>query len=415
MLPSSKKYLINSGYSPADAAWVLLGCFMAGFVGIQILSRALHKFIPSHEVECDHSHEDGQEHHEPSRSASFAAHSRGRLSQPSNRKGNRKTAELTPLLAPPEPESKSKSKSKSKRKQSPKFAPPFGGDGASQSRRRGEPTDRRPSMIEVQRRVMSFVKDTKSNCDSTGPCYGYSDPCGQECLKHLSARPSTVSRPGTLPPSSGLFAHSPSERRPPSENGAAQSVARPTSSNSRQTNDEACESADEDDPEAQHHHHVPENAFMSIGLQTSIAIALHKLPEGFITYATNHANPSLGFSVFMALFVHNITEGFAMALPLYLALKSRIRAMFWASLLGGISQPLGAGIAAAWFKIAGTEGHKPGETAYGCMFGITAGIMVSVALQLFVEALSLNHNRNLCIAFAFFGMAIMGASNALTS
>jgi ZIP family zinc transporter len=160
---------------------------------------------------------------------------------------------------------------------------------------------------------------------------------------------------------------------------------------------------------------VPENAFMSIGLQTSIAIALHKLPEGFITYATNHANPSLGFSVFMALFVHNITEGFAMALPLFLALNSRFRAMFWASLLGGVSQPLGAGIAAAWFKIAGHEGHKPGEAVYGCMFAITAGIMGSVALQLFVESLSLNHNRNLCIAFAFIGMAIMGMSNALTA
>jgi ZIP family zinc transporter len=219
-----------------------------------------------------------------------------------------------------------------------------------------------------------------------------------------------------LQSNSGIFAHSPSECPHPSANGAprVQSIARATSANSREPNDEACESADEDDPEA-HHHHVPENAFMSIGLQTSIAIALHKLPEGFITYATNHANPSLGFAVFMALFVHNITEGFAMALPLYLALGSRIKAMFWASLLGGVSQPLGAGIAAAWFKIAGSEGHKPGEAIYGGMFGITAGIMVSVALQLFVESLSLNHNRNLCIAFAFFGMAIMGASNALTS
>jgi ZIP family zinc transporter len=176
----------------------------------------------------------------------------------------------------------------------------------------------------------------------------------------------------------------------------------------------ACESEDED-VEAQHHHHVPENAFLSIGLQTSIAIALHKLPEGFITYATNHANPSLGFSVFMALFVHNITEGFAMALPLFLALHSRLRAMFWASLLGGVSQPLGAAIAAIWFKIAGEESHKPGTAVYGCMFAITAGIMASVALQLFVESLSLNHNRNLCIAFGFIGMAIMGASNALTS
>jgi ZIP family zinc transporter len=179
--------------------------------------------------------------------------------------------------------------------------------------------------------------------------------------------------------------------------------------------DEACESDSSEDLEAQHHHHVPENAFMSIGLQTSIAIALHKLPEGFITYATNHANPSLGFSVFMALFVHNITEGFAMALPLFLALNSRFHAMFWASLLGGVSQPLGAGIAAAWFKIAGHEGHKPGEAVYGCMFAITAGIMASVALQLFVESLSLNHNRNLCIAFAFIVMAIMGMSNALTA
>jgi ZIP family zinc transporter len=179
--------------------------------------------------------------------------------------------------------------------------------------------------------------------------------------------------------------------------------------------DEACESDSSEDLEAQHHHHVPENAFMSIGLQTSIAIALHKLPEGFITYATNHANPSLGFSVFMALFVHNITEGFAMALPLFLALNSRFYAMFWASLLGGVSQPLGAGIAAAWFKIAGHEDHKPGEAVYGCMFAITAGIMASVALQLFVESLSLNHNRNLCIAFALIGMAIMGMSNALTA
>jgi ZIP family zinc transporter len=426
MLPSSKKSLINGGYSPGDAAWILLCCFMGGFIGIQILSRVLHHYIPSTEVECDHSHEEGQEHHNPSRSASFAAHIRGRPnSHPSTapRKANGKTSEASPLLPPPElepePESKSKSKlkskSKSKRKQSPQFDAPFGGDGAGRSRQRDEATERRPSMIEVQRRVMSFVKDTKTNCDSGGPCYGYSDPCGQECLKHLSARPSTASRSGTLRSASGLFAHFPSECPPPSANGTTETSIRPTSSDSRATNDEACESADEDDPEAQHHHHVPENAFMSIGLQTSIAIALHKLPEGFITYATNHANPSLGFSVFLALSVHNVTEGFAMALPLYLALKSRMRAMFWSSLLGGISQPLGAGTAAIWFKIAGSKDHKPGEAVYGGMFAITAGIMVSVALQLFVEALSLNHNRNLCIAFAFFGMGIMGMSNALTA
>ena len=169
------------------------------------------------------------------------------------------------------------------------------------------------------------------------------------------------------------------------------------------------------DPTEAHHHHVPENAFLAIGLQTSIAIALHKLPEGFITYATNHANPKLGFTVFMALFIHNITEGFAMALPLYLAINSRWKAMFWSSLLGGVSQPLGAGVAALWFKIAGNGGMKPGDTVYGCMFSITAGIMASVALQLFSESLSLTHNRNICTAFAFLGMGILGVSFALTA
>jgi ZIP family zinc transporter len=158
---------------------------------------------------------------------------------------------------------------------------------------------------------------------------------------------------------------------------------------------------------------VPTNAFLSIGLQTSIAIALHKFPEGFITYATNHANPSLGFNVFMALFVHNITEGFAMCLPLYMALGSRWRAMAWSAVLGGLSQPLGAAIAVLWFKLARKTHMAPNAVAYACLFAATSGIMVSVALQLFVEGLSLNHNRNLCMFFGFLGMALLGFSNAL--
>ncbi|MCJ1316722.1 hypothetical protein MMC15_002043 [Xylographa vitiligo] len=169
------------------------------------------------------------------------------------------------------------------------------------------------------------------------------------------------------------------------------------------------------DPAQAHHHHVPSNAFLSIGLQTSIAIALHKLPEGFITYATNHANPKLGFAVFIALFIHNITEGFAMALPLYLALGSRWKAMLWSFLLGGLSQPLGAGVAALWFKLSQNTDMAPGERVYGGMFAVTAGIMASVALQLFSESLGLTHNKNLCIAFAFIGMGILGVSFALTA
>ena len=154
---------------------------------------------------------------------------------------------------------------------------------------------------------------------------------------------------------------------------------------------------------------------MSIGLQTVIAIALHKFPEGFITYATNHANPTLGLNVFMALFVHNISEGFAMALPLYMAIGSRPRAVMWSSLLGGLSQPVGAGFAMLWFKIAKRSHMTLDNSAYACLFAGTAGIMTSVALQLFVEGLSINHSRNLCVFFALLGMTLLGISNAIAA
>lgn len=119
--------------------------------------------------------------------------------------------------------------------------------------------------------------------------------------------------------------------------------------------------------------------------------------------------------MFLALAVHNVSEGFAMALPLYLALHSRARAIVWSAALGGLSQPFGAGIAALWFKLASNTLLTPDAAAYGCLFALTAGIMASVALQLFVESLSLNHDRNLSIFFAFLGMTLLGISNAFTS
>jgi len=166
-----------------------------------------------------------------------------------------------------------------------------------------------------------------------------------------------------------------------------------------------------------HHHHVPTNAFLSISLQTSIAIALHKLPEGFITYATNHANPTLGFSVFLALFIHNISEGFALALPIYLATQSRLKAILLAAVLGGASQPLGAGVAALWLGIAerGKGDWTPSEKVYGGMFAVTAGIMASVALSLMQESVGLAHNKGLCLVWTFVGMGILGVSSALTA
>nr|POF05935.1 hypothetical protein CFP56_53322 [Quercus suber] len=52
--------------------------------------------------------------------------------------------------------------------------------------------------------------------------------------------------------------------------------------------------------------------------------------------------------------------------------SNRIKAMLISFVLGGLSQPLGAGVAALWFKIAGNGDWAPSEGVYGGMFAVTA-------------------------------------------
>ena len=430
MLPSSKSYLIRDGYTPREAAFILISCFLGGVIGIQVLSRFLHHHMPSHVVDCDHTHEpmDDSKSSQGSHDGSNSGEEMAECTE---------DTEDTPLLRRDEYTTPLSPSSTSEANQ----IQPQGQSNTSTM-------DKRPTLsMRLTRKMTDLVGTNHSQCDEGGPCYGYSDPCGHKCFKVLSQSPTgfftraSVSRgpqrPSFLATSKPLNAvHSQSDQvGEESENGVPTSARserffrgrKPQRQSSYKTHSEEHSTGHIDVERGQstssstvpdhepHHHHVAENTFLSIGLQTSIAIALHKLPEGFITYATNHANPKLGFAVFMALFIHNITEGFAMALPLYLAIQSRGKAMFWSSLLGGISQPMGAGIAALWFKAASNHDMVPSEGAYGCMFAITAGIMTSVALQLFSESLGLTHNKNLCVAFAFVGMGILGLSSALTA
>ncbi|KAI1115985.1 Zinc/iron permease [Nemania sp. NC0429] len=430
MLPEAKRYLMKADLQEQSASFILMGCFAGGFVGIQILSRLFHQLLPSHVVDCDHTHDDhslnGSIHGDPHKRLSRArsvdkrdhsAHApEGGAIPPTDQLETAQTSESTPLLANQNPTPRPDGFERARSVQVDHMTLSH-----AKIRDRAATGPRRPSVLQVPKRVVSFMKDTKSNCDELGPCYGYSDPCGQECFKHLTTRYNGISRPATFLRTSAGYAGPGMDIVDEDSEGGISQIS-PTQHRSRAhshisgpPNDNECDSTYSDDVEAQHHHHVAENAFLSIGLQTSVAIALHKFPEGFITYATNHANPALGFNVFLALFVHNISEGFALALPLYMALNSRVKAILWSFLLGGLSQPIGAGIAFAWLRLADHTHITPGAVAYGCLFAVTSGIMVSVALQLFVESLSLNHNQNLSILFAFLGMLLLGLSTAFTS
>ncbi|GAM87315.1 hypothetical protein ANO11243_053380 [Dothideomycetidae sp. 11243] len=439
MLPSAKTSLEDGGMSSKAASWVLIVCFLAGAVIIQIASRVLHHYIPSHVVNCEHSHDestDDQKEHRRDRSSSqgfkrmrFTRHKSQSLSNRWPTNGPEAEAQTSYFTDdapeqpfPPTPET-TRETTRGATRDATRGATHGATHGATREDTFMTSQTRRPSLQNRLMSTFSKLSGSDRKCDSDGPCHGFKEPCGQECFKIVQARGSShghsVKSIKNIRRTS-LAAVPPALRHTESTPLLGEIRERTDASSTNMHSSingvsDLEEDDDDDDHSHQHHHHVPNNAFLSIGLQTSLAIALHKLPEGFITYATNHANPQLGFSVFLALFIHNITEGFALALPLYLALRSRWKAMMWAFLLGGCSQPLGAAIAALWFHIAGNTEMAPGERVYGGMFAATSGIMASVALQLFSESLDLTHNRNLCMIFAFLGMGIMGMSNALTA
>ena len=407
MLPSSKTSLMKSGWTPRWAVFTMMCCFLGGVIGIQVLSNLLHRFLPSHVVDCDHTHKDEEAQEEPAYDDSLDGNSEDR---PLLSRELSYDEHIRPQIR----------KAQTEIQQRP---------STSTLGIRG--TEKASIRSKIAQRMSSFISDSKQICDEGGNCLGYSNPCGNECYRVVNPNRNKAPQTPTSTLQSSQHSHTPANPRHHSQrvptNGSTSgngygSLAKRKYSTSSDDSDTSSQhhqhmrhSTYSHDQASSHHHHVASNSFLSIGLQSSIAIALHKLPEGFITYATNHANPRLGVSIFMALFIHNITEGFALALPLYLALNSRLKAMIWASILGGASQPAGAGLAALWFKVAQSRDMIPSEGVYGVMFAITAGIMTNVALQLLSESLNLTHHKALCIAMVFLGMGILGFSNALTA
>lgn len=362
ILPESKSYFESAGYTKSGAGYMSNGIFLLGVLGLQIISEILHRCLPSSIVEC--------ESHSPKKSngVSHSGHHHDHHSRPhslhrhDSHHSDVDPTETSPLLRP-------------------------------QLLRPLTDAPRRPSLGVLFRK----------KCVN-GRCYGYTDapPCNMQCASHFNddseeeeVKPADVP---DLEAGTQFGGHNHSH-------GHGHGHSHPVS----QTRASSLRTKPSGQHKAPGHHHVAKNAYLSIGLQTSIAVALHKMPEGFITYATNHANPTLGSSVFLAIAIHNLCEGFVMSLPLFLALQSRWKAILTASLLGGLSQPLGA-LAA---MLCLTPGKSQSGTVYGVLFALTAGIMSSVGVQLYGQAVSIHHSNRLCLFFGFLGMGILGLSYAM--
>ena len=66
-----------------------------------------------------------------------------------------------------------------------------------------------------------------------------------------------------------------------------------------------------------------EGELYKVGIISMIAIILHNIPEGIITYLSTEKNIKLGISLTIAIALHNIPEGISIAVPIYYGRKSR--------------------------------------------------------------------------------------------
>jgi len=152
---------------------------------------------------------------------------------------------------------------------------------------------------------------------------------------------------------------------------------------------------------------------VGVGWFTALALTLHNIPEGLLTYVAAQADEvGVGFGIACAIGLHNIPEGFAVAMPIFIGTKSRSKAMFFAGITG-FAEPLGALIGYAIFSSGEGRDTSTAESlkAFGVLFGITAGIMTEVAIKsLLLEAVRYDPTDRIVSTAWILGALVIAAS-----
>ncbi len=113
---------------------------------------------------------------------------------------------------------------------------------------------------------------------------------------------------------------------------------------------------------------------MRSGILVGVVLALHNFPEGMSTFFASYQSISVGLPLAVAIAIHNIPEGIAVAAPVYAATKSRKKAFWWAT-LSGLTEPIGALVGVLLVS------HVVSQEFFGLLYGLTAGMMVFIALD----------------------------------
>ncbi|MCI2425038.1 zinc transporter ZupT [Candidatus Acetothermia bacterium] len=142
---------------------------------------------------------------------------------------------------------------------------------------------------------------------------------------------------------------------------------------------------------------------MKTGWFVALGITTHNFPEGMATFMATLVDPSLGLAIAVAIAFHNIPEGIAVAAPIYAATNRRKKAFLW-SFFAGLSEPVGAGLAALVLMPFLTD------TVLSYVLAVVGGAMVFISLDELIPATRIFKQDHIAISGVIAGMIVMAVS-----
>ncbi len=131
-----------------------------------------------------------------------------------------------------------------------------------------------------------------------------------------------------------------------------------------------------------------------VGIISMIALMIHNIPEGIVTYITSDFDKIIGIKLAFTIAMHNIPEGICIAVPIYY-ISNKTKA-FKYTFLSGISEPIGALIAFFFLK------SFINETLLAFLYSITAGIMLYISFYELIKEAKTYKN----IKLMYFSLAL---------
>ncbi len=134
-----------------------------------------------------------------------------------------------------------------------------------------------------------------------------------------------------------------------------------------------------------------------VGIFSMIAIIMHNIPEGIITFILSSSDIKLGLLLGISIALHNIPEGISVMVPIYYGTNSFKRAFLY-TFVAGIAEPIGGVLFYLLFN------SLIDNTMLGLLFSFIAGVMIYLSIwELIPESLEYKKN-NLSLSWFLIGI-----------